>query len=340
MSYLIRPAKLSDHADVMELARHAGSGFTSLQPNEAAIENKLKTVEASFQSPAGTDPVGLAYLLALEDDQGQVIGVAGVKPAVGIERPYYNFRVAKAGYVSFAADRRFDMPLLWLVSEHNGHTEVGSLLLHPERRGGGVGRMLAQARYMLVATGRSRFADTILAELRGWFDEAGRSPFWEGVTQHFFKMSFDEADGLSATTDGQFLAELLPRHPIYADLLPTAARNAIGKCHDDGEAARRLLEWEGFRYQNLVDVFDAGPLVSAETDQVRTLRESRVKPVQIAEVAPGVSGYVANEDFQNFRMTRTPVLEADDHVSISPTAAERLQVQAGDAVRLWTPPAS
>lgn len=338
MSYLIRPAKPSDFGAVMELARHAGSGFTSLQPDEDAIQDKLQKVEKSFAAPDDADPAPLAYLLVLEDNNGQVMGCAGVKPSVGIERPYYNFRVANAGYVSFQADRRFDMPLLWLVSEHNGHSEVGSLLLHPDRRGGGVGRMLAQSRYMLVATARHRFADTILAELRGFFDDNNQSPFWAGVTQKFFRMTFEQADNLSATTDGQFLAELLPRHPIYADLLPQPAKDAIGKCHPDGQGAMRLLQWEGFKYRGLVDVFDAGPLVSADTDNVRTIRESQVRHAKLSDTVTGPSAYISNEKFQNFGLTRAPVQMADDTVTISHEVAARLKIDDNAPVRVWVQP--
>ncbi len=73
-------------------------------------------------------------------------------------------------------------------------------------------------------------------------------------------MDFAEADKLSATTDNQFILDLMPQHPIYVDLLPEAARAVIGKCHKDGEGARRLLEWEGFSFSNVIDIFDGGPL--------------------------------------------------------------------------------
>ena len=102
----------------------------------------------------------------------------------------------------------------------------------------------------------------------------GVSPFWEAVGRHFFRMDFAEADKLSATTDNQFILDLMPQHPIYVDLLPEEARAVIGQCHRDGEGARRLLEWEGFRSRNVVDIFDGGPLMSAPRDAIRTVREA------------------------------------------------------------------
>ena len=67
----------------------------------------------------------------------------------------------------------------------------------------------------------------------------------------------------------------MPQHPIYIDLLPESARAVIGHCHKDGEGARRLLEWEGFSFSNVVDIFDGGPLMTVQRDHIRTLREAR-----------------------------------------------------------------
>jgi arginine N-succinyltransferase len=53
---------------------------------------------------------------------------------------------------------------------------VGSLFLRPERRHGGAGKLLAQSRYMLIGIEPEKFAETVLAELRGWFDGTAPVP--------------------------------------------------------------------------------------------------------------------------------------------------------------------
>jgi arginine N-succinyltransferase len=73
------------------------------------------------------------------------------------------------------------------------------------------------------------------------------------------------------------VAELMPRHPVYVNLLPER-RAAIGEVHDDTQPARVLLEQEGFRYEGYVDIFDAGP----------TLECFATTSTQCAE--PGASG--------------------------------------------------
>ncbi|HRE42748.1 MAG TPA: arginine N-succinyltransferase, partial [Terricaulis sp.] len=134
----------------------------------------------------------------------------------------------------------FDMDVLIGVNDFTGCTEVGSLFVRPEHRVPGVGRALAQCRYMLMAAAPHRFHHQVVSELRGVVSDDGVSPFWEAVGRHFFRMDFEEADRLSATTDNQFILDLMPQHPLYVDLLPAEARAVIGKCHRAGEGARSL----------------------------------------------------------------------------------------------------
>ena len=62
-------------------------------------------------------------------------------------------------------------------------------------------------------------------------------------------MEFSTADYLTGLGEKSFIAELMPRHPLYMNLLPEEARAAIGEVHADTAPARRLLEQEGFRYE-------------------------------------------------------------------------------------------
>jgi arginine N-succinyltransferase len=96
---------------------------------------------------------------------------------------------------------------------------------------------------------RARFADRILAELRGIIDERGGSPFWDGVAGRFFGMSFQEADYFNAINGNQFIADLMPKHPVYIAMLSDDARSVIGVPHPTGRAAMRMLEDEGFRHE-------------------------------------------------------------------------------------------
>src|SRR3546814_1123507 len=162
-----------------------------------------------------------------------------------------------------------------LSNDLNGASEVGGLFLHPAARAGGLGLLLAWARYLFIARHRARFGDLHLAVLRGVIDEAGGSPFWDGVAGKFFGMSFQEADQFNAVHGNQFIADLMPKHPVYIAMLNEHARSVIGVPHPTGRAAMRMLENEGFAFENYVDIFDGGQTMIARTDQVASIRDAK-----------------------------------------------------------------
>lgn len=330
---VVRPAGPADFDSLMELAVLSGRGFTSLPEDEPTLRARLDLSEASFTETVAAPEAW--YTLMLEDTaDGAVIGVAGVKAGVGLKRPHFSFRVVTLAQSSPTLDLRFDHQALVMVNECAGWSEVGSLFLRPERRMGGAGRLLAQSRYMLIGIEPERFAEMVLAELRGYFEPDGSCPFWDHVASRFFPLAFDEADRLSASTNGQFILDLAPRHPIYVGLLPLEARGVIGKVHREGEAARAMLEREGFRFQGLIDLFDAGPTVCCHRDDIRTVKEARRLTVSIGEDAYGEEALVSAAALGGFRAVRTPVTMDGAKAVISAEAAETLRVRDGEAVRV------
>ncbi|HET9231254.1 MAG TPA: arginine N-succinyltransferase [Vitreimonas sp.] len=335
-NYVVRAAGPKDFAGFQQLREIAGAGFTSLMLDDKALAEKLALSERSFAanvSAAGSE----RYFLALEHvSSGALVGCAGVKATIGKLPPFFNFRVITEAQFSGVVDKRFDMDILIGVNDFTGCTEVGSLFVRPEHRAGGVGRALAQSRYMLMATAPQRFNTRIVSELRGVVSPDGVSPFWEAVGRHFFRMDFSEADKLSATTDNQFILDLMPQHPIYIDLLPEAARAVIGHCHKDGEGARRLLEWEGFSFSNVVDIFDGGPLMTAQRDHIRTLREARrVRVLAETNLGAGKRALIARPRTADFRCTTTRATVSNDAVQADPAALAALGLNEGDEALIW-----
>jgi arginine N-succinyltransferase len=330
---VVRPAGPDDYEALAELAVLSGRGFTSLPEDEGTLRERLSTSADSFSGAVA--PLEAWYTLLLEDSAtGRVEGVAGVKAAVGLKRPFFSFRVVTLTQFSSATKTRFDHSALVLVNECSGWSEVGSLFLRPERRSGGAGRLIAQARYMLIAADPQRFAEMVLAELRGWFDDDGHAPFWETVGCKFFRLPFDQADLMSASTDGQFILDLAPRHPIYLELLPDAAQKAVGRVHRDGEAARAMLAREGFRPQNLVDIFDAGPTVACRRDDILTVRESRTCQVRVVEAVAAPERLLSHDDIAGFRAVRAPVHLNDGEAEIGRETARALRLADGDLLRI------
>jgi arginine N-succinyltransferase len=332
MSFHIRAARDSDLQPLYEMAKLTGGGFTNLPPDKPALRAKL---DRSAQAFARTDDElrDDLFVLVLENKAtGEVRGTCQIFTQVGQRWPFYSYRLSTITKHSEELNRTFRSETLNLVNDLEGASEVGGLFLHPAERAGGLGLLLARSRYLFIASHRARFADRILAELRGIIDEAGGSPFWDGVAGRFFGMNFQAADEFNATHGNQFIADLMPRHPIYIAMLSETARAAIGMPHPSGRAAMRMLENEGFAYEGYVDIFDGGPTMTARTDQVRSIRESRGGI--IADLADdGEPAIVATGRLSGFRSAYGRVARDGDALLLDEESAALLEVGIGDAIR-------
>ncbi|HEY5862690.1 MAG TPA: arginine N-succinyltransferase, partial [Casimicrobiaceae bacterium] len=137
-----------------------------------------------------------------------------------------------------------------------------------------------------------------------------------------------------------FIAELMPKHPVYVNLLPEAARDAIAAVHVDTAPARAMLEQEGFRYEGYVDIFDAGPTVECFRENIDAVRRSTVLPVTLGEEDPvpdsltdEVMWLVANRKFDGYRALVAAAPARVDRFPLLPYAAAALGVGEGDSVR-------
>lgn len=330
---VVRAAGATDIDALMELARLSGRGFTSLPEDRKTLAERLALSDASFAGAVA--PAEAWYTLMLEDSaSGKISGVAGVRAAVGLKRPHFSFRVMTLAQYSAAIGTRFDHQALVLVNECSGWTEVGSLFIRPEHRAGGAGSLLAAARYMLIGTDPLRFSETVMAELRGWFDDQDSCPFWESVASKFFRLPFDEADAMVTSTDGQFILDLSPRHPIYLELIEPGARDAVGRVHRDGRPALAMLEREGFAASGLVDVFDGGPTVTCRRDQIASLRASRALVASLADTVSGAPRLISTDALRGFRAARAPVELHEHGATIERATAAALHIEDGMMIRV------
>jgi arginine N-succinyltransferase len=268
----------------------------------------------------------------------RVIGIAAIEAAVGLKEPWYNYHVGTLVHASRALDVYTAAPTLFLANDHTGHTELCSLFLDQGYRHGKNGPLLAKSRFLFIAEFAERFAPKVIAELRGKLDADSRSPFWEGLGRHFFAMEYSTADYLTGIGQKSFIAELMPRHPVYVNLLPESAREVIGEVHDDTRSARALLEQEGFRYEGYVDIFDAGPTLECFRDNIHAVRQSGVVPAEVgrgdATSSDDVAWLVANRRFHDFRVILAQAPVRIDRFRLTSDAAKVLGVGDGDPVRV------
>jgi len=334
--YVMRPSRRDDLDALIDLAELSGPGFTSLPVDQARLSERLENSLKAF-SGALPEPQYGKYLMMMEHvPSGEIAGCSAVKVGTGINEPFFNYRIITVAQASQAADKRYDMDILVLTNEFVGYTEVGTLFVKEKHRGNGIGRLAAQARYLLMATDETKFGENVLAELRGVVDENGQTPFWDCLGKHFFKMEFREADHLSAVSDNQFILDLMPKYPIYIDLLPPEASEVIGRCHADGVGAMKLLEWEGFRFERTVDIFDGGPMLATRRKNIRTIQESRIVNVAEGTGEIPVTGLISNNRIEDYRcMQLEGFWQDEDAIVLSTEQIEALRLSVGDVARIW-----
>ncbi|ENU7853907.1 arginine N-succinyltransferase [Escherichia coli] len=301
---VIRPVERSDVSALMQLASKTGGGLTSLPANEATLSVRIERAIKTWQGELPKSEQG--YVFVLEDSEtGTVAGICAIEVAVGLNDPWYNYR-------------------------------VGTLFLDPKWRKEGNGYLLSKSRFMFMAAFRDKFNDKVVAEMRGVIDEHGYSPFWQSLGKRFFSMDFSRADFLCGTGQKAFIAELMPKHPIYTYFLSQEAQDVIGQVHPQTAPARAVLEKEGFRYRNYIDIFDGGPTLECDIDRVRAIRKSRL--VEVAEGQPAQGDFpaclVANENYHHFRVVLVRTDPATERLILTAAQLDVLKCHAGDRVRL------
>lgn len=332
MSFRVRASRTSDIDSLYELAKMTGGGFTNLPPDRDALAARLARSAASFDKGEETTGDDL-YVLMLENvETGQVRGTAQVFSKIGQHWPFYSYRTGVLSQTSQELGRTFRAEMLTLTTDLEGSSEVGGLFLHPHERAGGLGLLLARSRYLFIRQHRQRFGERVIAELRGVIDERGGSPFWDGLAGKFFGMSFQEADQFNAVHGNQFIADLMPKHPIYTAMLPESARAVMGMPHPTGRAAMRMLESEGFAHEGYIDIFDGGPSMAASTDQIRTVREAKDRPVAATDLSGGSRALTSKGRRHDFIAVQAMIEERDGGVAIDAESARLLGAVEGDEV--------
>jgi arginine N-succinyltransferase len=333
LTFRLRAARADDLEPLYEMAKLTGGGFTNLPPDRNALGAKLERAGVAFANEADA-LADEQFVLVLENSEtGAIRGTCQLMTQVGQRWPFYSYRLNTLTQYSQELDRTVRAELLSLVTDLEGSSEVGGLFLHPNERAGGLGLLLARSRYLFIKMHRARFADRLLAELRGIIDERGGSPFWDGVAGRFFGMNFQEADYFNAINGNQFIADLMPKHPVYVAMLDDEARSVIGVPHPTGRAAMRMLENEGFRSEGYVDIFDGGPTMTARTDEVKSVAEAESRMVASVNCEKGERAIIATGRLNTFRACYgARVLNEDGTIAIDSSTADVLEVSKGETV--------
>ncbi|GMM84251.1 arginine N-succinyltransferase [Pseudoalteromonas sp. MTN2-4] len=336
---ILRPIKNTDLAALKQIAIESGHGFTSLPVDDDLLQDKISRSENSFSKHVET-PFDEGYLFVLEDtNTNEIVGTTAIEAAVGTQVPLYHYHLGKTVHHSSTLNVYNTVEILSMCNDYTGCSEICTLFLREQYRKGLAGRFLSRIRFAFMADQSSRFSETVIAEMRGVSDAQGHSPFWQWLQEHFFSIEFPQADHLVGLGDKVFISELMPKYPIYANLLSDEAQAVIGHVHEKTKPALRLLQKEGFEHRGYVDLFDAGPTIEAKLDNIRTVQESYIVPVNIVDSVNGEQTYaISNQKLIDFRAVFTNNVLLDKQavsLTIAREEAEALSLKNGDTVRIF-----
>lgn len=331
---VVRTVRESDIDGILGLAKQAYPGMTTLPPKQDVLEAKI-TNSINSVNKNDTELESESYFLVMEDSEtGHVVGTSAIIANLGFSEPFYSYKLNRVTQTCKELDKKISFETLNLSNHFEGFSEVATLFLDKNYRKNGNGKLLARSRYLFMAQFRSRFPESVMADLRGYFDDQGRSPFWDAVGRHFFDMSFADADLYGGIHGNQFIADLMPKHPLYVNMLPEAAQAVIGQPNVVGKPALEMLKSEGFRWNGHVDIFDAAPSVDTKIDDVVSIKNSHLSEIiGLSDAEDDELAMLSTSEVNSFKTVYSKVSVEKGGVRIPRDVLKALDLKLGDSVR-------
>lgn len=181
----VRHANAKDLDAILALTCAIEVGMTSLPNNKEVLANRLAAIEDTLNGKLPKHEK--RYLFVLEDSQtGKVAGISAIEGAIGNKAPFYDFQIIKQVHQSPSLGIRHTLKTLVLNNEYTGNSELCSLYLSPDYRSGTAGKLISKSRMLFMAQFPECFNSVVIAEMRGYFDKEGNSPFWQHFAKQFF----------------------------------------------------------------------------------------------------------------------------------------------------------
>lgn len=336
----IRPIAESDFAALKGIAVASGPGFTSLQEDDCKLAAKIERSVLSFSGDDKLRPEPPHYLFVAEDTTtGRCAGISAIDVNVGAFPPLYHFHKSRHLHYSPSLNMHRELEILSLCNEYSGVSEVCSLYLHPDYRNTTAGKLLSKVRFLFMADFSELFAQRVIAEMRGFEDASGHSPFWRWIQRQFLPIEFATIDRLVGLGERGFIAEMMPRYPLYMNMIDQDARDVIGKVHNNTRPALAMLQKEGFENRGYFDLFDAGPTVEARLQNITTVRNSQVLTLNVQPTLnedEATRGIITNCQMSTFSAAFVESVVVDPYnqsLAVSSDVAGQLELTSGQSIR-------
>ena len=328
---IVRQVKRTDLDGLCKLA--ASSVITTLRDTnmlEKRLEHAISSFEKAGHSDAPQNDSIESYLFAMEDQQNMLVGISGIASKVP---SFLKYKMSKEIKDSAHLDVRSNVQILKLETNDRGMTELNTLYAHPKTRG--FGKLLSFSRLLYIAEYLEKFEDKVFVEIQGFATECGFSPFYDHCVKPFMKVDFVAAETLSCNSQHmQSLHCLLPKHPIYVDLLPKHVRGILGKPHKDSKRAKKLLEQQNFSTTGEIDVIEGGPVLACATEEIVAVRNSVGGEFRGDLIEDPKDALIAA--FEPFRCCRGSAgIRIDGGINVDQHVVEKLELNIGDNIRLY-----
>jgi len=331
----VRPGRLADLDALEHMARTAQPVLHSLPHDRRALEARVALSEDSFRAEVDF-PGEEFYLLVLEDSEtGKLLGTASIVAAAGYSEPFYAFRNDALIHASRELHVNRKIHALTMSHELTGKSRLAGFYIDPSLRGDAAAHLMSRSRMMYIAANRKRFTSEVFSLLLGVTDDDGVSPFWEAVGRKFFGRNFADIEIESGGRSRTFIAEVMPSYPVYVPLLPESAQRVLGEPDEKALLAYEIHLEEGFETDRFVDIFDAGPVLTAQIDRSACVRRNETRTVREATAGEvGTTWLIASNRADEFRCVLAAL--PDDKTMGAPlplAGRDALGVQNGDPVR-------
>lgn len=333
-----------------ECFRKAGSGAASGGGGGSESSKRITNRGAGPIYAGESSGLGAAvsrsdlFMFALEDtESGGVLGTSQIISHMGGPgRPNVALRLTKKEMFSQTLQMGASHVVAKLHLDESGPTEIGGLILQPSYRGhkAKLGRFLSLVRFHFIGLHRAFFAERVIAELMGPITPDGRNTLWEYLGRRFINLSYAEADSFCQFSK-EFITALFPHEEIYLTLLSPEARSVIATVGPETLPARRMLEKLGFAYKDLIDCFDGGPTLEAQTADISLVRDTRQLPVGalcVAAEARNTAIVSVLDADGEFRAVQTHCILEGASVRLTQEAIDALRVQPGAAIKVGVTP--
>lgn len=186
-------------------------------------------------------------------------------PRLGLKLPRYHFRLGRVVHAAAELGLFRVQTTLLLGNDHTGRAELTDLRwqasLDAAAQTAAVGELIAAAQALL----RERpadFGDALVAELPGWRDAEGRSPFWQALGARFYAGDPAEAEQRLGPQWRSHLAALLPRQTVYLSFLGAEAEARVLDVPAHCAPVRAALTAAGFHPPQHARIDDGGPVLA------------------------------------------------------------------------------